>query len=212
MEVSAALAARDPAGLELALSAARAAGVEGRRVEEALLQGYLFLGYPSALEALALWRALSGTEAAPALGPLDEDPAGWPARGEEVCRRVYGGQYLRLRERVRALHPELEAWMVTEGYGKVLGRPGLELRVRELCIAALLAVLGAPRQLHAHLRGALNTGASEEQVEEALARVLPRAGEGEARLARATWDGVRARWRAKRGGGATDTREDGAGE
>ena len=47
-------------------------------------------------------------------------------RGEEVCRTVYGGQYEGLRRNVRDLHPDMERWMVVEGYGKVLGRPGLD--------------------------------------------------------------------------------------
>jgi 4-carboxymuconolactone decarboxylase len=94
--------------------------------------------------------------------------------------------------------------MVVEGYGKVLGRPGLELRVRELCIAALLAVLGATRQLHSHLRGALNAGASCEEVEHALALALPYA-QPDARLrAEETWRAVRERWAAAgRAGGVS---------
>jgi len=58
--------------------------------------------------------------------------------------------------------------MVVEGYGKVLGRPQLDLATRELCIVALLAVLGAPRQLYSHLRGAMNAGADPSEVEETL--------------------------------------------
>jgi hypothetical protein len=50
--------------------------------------------------------------------------------------------------------------MIVEGYGKVLGRPGLDAGdVRELCIVALLAVAGRAAQLYSHLRGALNAGA-----------------------------------------------------
>ena len=85
-----------------------------------------------------------------------------------MCRVVYGGQYERLRENVRALHPAMERWMVVEGYGKVLGRPGLDLRVRELCIIVILAVQGVPRQLYSHIRGAVNAGATEAAIEEAL--------------------------------------------
>ena len=58
--------------------------------------------------------------------------------------------------------------MVAEGYGKVLGRPGLDLVDRELCIVAMLAVQDSPRQLYSHLRGALNAGATEEDVEGVL--------------------------------------------
>jgi 4-carboxymuconolactone decarboxylase len=66
--------------------------------------------------------------------------------------------YERLRLNVRDLHPALDSWMVVDGYGKVLGRPGLDLQRRELCIVAACAAMGQDRQLHSHLRGALNVG------------------------------------------------------
>ncbi len=107
-------------------------------VKEALLQGYLILGYPVALNALARWREISGR---PASAPPEDDWTGLPQRGADVCRRVYGGAYGGLRNNVRALHPDLERWMVEEGYGKVLGREGLDLAERELCVVAMLAAL-----------------------------------------------------------------------
>lgn len=192
VEVSAALAARDPHRLERALEAA-AERADGAEVEEVVLQSYLFLGYPAALNAFGRWRRVSGREAT---APAD-DAHLWPERGEEVCEAVYGGQYADLRANIRRLHPDMERWMVEEGYGKVLGRPGLALPVRELCIVALLAVLDTPRQLHSHLRGALNVGATPAQVEEALeAAVEASPSEVQAR-ARKIWDSVRTRWKEK---------------
>lgn len=170
----------------------RAAEVaEPGAVEEALLQSYLFLGYPAALNALALWRERSDLEA-PA--PTADDWAGWRERGEEVCARVYGEQYERLRANVSRLQPDLERWMLTEGYGKVLGRPELELRVRELCIVALLAGLDAAPQLHAHLRGALRVGATVEEVEEAVSIAVALLAPERGAAARTIWDEVRRRW------------------
>jgi 4-carboxymuconolactone decarboxylase len=187
--LSAALAQRDSTILARAMEACLAAA-DPERAEEVILQSYLFLGYPAALNAFGLWRRVSKREAGEAVPDAWTE---WSVRGREVCQTVYGGQYQGLRRNVRALHPDMERWMVVEGYGKVLGRPGLELAVRELCIAALLAVLGAPRQLYSHLRGALNAGATGEEVEEALevAGALVEAGEADAR---AVWDRVRTRW------------------
>jgi 4-carboxymuconolactone decarboxylase len=165
---SAALAGGDGVRLESALRAA-ADSAAVAEVEEMLLQSYLFLGYPAALRGLAVWRRVSG-RAAPA--PVrDEDE--WAARGAATCSRVYGGQYDRLRQNIAALHPDMERWMVVEGYGKVLGRPGLELATRELCIIALLAPQEAAPQLYAHLRGALNAGATEADVNETVALLGP---------------------------------------
>jgi 4-carboxymuconolactone decarboxylase len=166
-------------------------------VEEALLQSYLFLGYPAALNAIALWRRLSG-RAAPE--PSAQDPEAWGRRGEEVCRVVYGRAYEELRANVRALHPDMERWMVVEGYGKVLGRPGLALAQRELCIVALLAVQDAPRQLYSHLRGALHAGAAEAEVEAALADAAELSAPAARAHARECWRLVRERVGAKAGG------------
>jgi 4-carboxymuconolactone decarboxylase len=46
----------------------------------------------------------------------------------------------------------------------VLSRPGLDLKRRELCIVAACAAAGQQRQLHSHLHGALNSGATPEEV------------------------------------------------
>jgi len=190
VRLSATLASRDPGVIREAMEECLRLG-SLRGTEEVILQSYLFLGYPVALNAFGLWREISGREA----GAASPDSWGeWSHRGGEVCRKVYGGQYEGLRKNVRALHPDMERWMVVEGYGKVLGRPGLALPVRELCIAALLAVLGAPRQLHSHLRGALNTGAGIDQVDLSMA-VAGEFLEGKPGAeARAVWDQVRSRW------------------
>jgi len=194
LRIAAAMGARDQAALEAALQAADREDLAAR-VEEVLVQGYLFLGYPAALNGLALWRRLSGR---PASAPAPDEPQEWATRGARVCQAVYGGQYEGLRENIRSLHPDMERWMVQEGYGKVLGRPGLELVCRELCIVALLAALDVPRQLHSHLRGALQVGASPEQVERAVAVAAEVGGDpGVATRSREVWDAVRTRWTQK---------------
>ncbi len=187
--LSALLAARREDELDSAMRIAeRAAGATA--VEEAILQSYLFLGYPVALNAMARWRALSSV---PRPERAEIDRRTWMDRGEAVCALVYGGQYERLRANVRSLHPDMEHWMVEEGYGKVLGRPGLSLLERELCIVALLAVLDVPRQLYSHLRGALNLGGSEEAVDGALEVGLQYAEPAARQRARETWVAVRSR-------------------
>jgi 4-carboxymuconolactone decarboxylase len=168
INVSAVLATGTTAELEQVLSEA-AAVANATAVEEALLQSYLFLGYPAALRGLEVWRRVSGR---PAPGP-SSDAAEWQRRGEATCAVVYGGQYERLRKNVARLHPDVEQWMVVEGYGKVLGRPGLDLPTRELCIVALLASQDAAPQLYSHLRGALNAGADEAAVESVIRLVSP---------------------------------------
>lgn len=200
VRLAAALAAL-PAG-ELEPHLGRAMAEAGRvRVEELLLQSHLFLGFPAALAAFEAWRRIS-PEPAAVSGATEEEAR---ARGERVCRDVYGKAYGPLRRNVRRLHPDLDRWMVAHGYGRVLGRPGLEVDLRELCNVALLAVKGGEPQVHSHLRGALRVGAKPEEVEAALEAGLsrctaPERAEGLRRL----WARVREGVRRRDGGRARD--------
>jgi XTP/dITP diphosphohydrolase len=132
---------------------------------EALLQTYLFAGYPVALEALLVLHRV----VAELLHEHDWNSEPFQAhrmqeRGEALFARVYGGVAERVISKLGEASPDLAEWMVLEGYGKVLSRPGLAASVREVCVVAVLAVLGHQRQLVSHVRGAALVGASMEQI------------------------------------------------
>jgi 4-carboxymuconolactone decarboxylase len=189
------VAAGDEPTIRHALTSAIEADVSPVWMDELLLQSILMAGYPRALVAFGLWRKLSGTQA-----PADDADADyarlaeWEARGEETCATVYGGNYAKLRRNVRELHPAVDRWMLVEGYGRTLGRPGLDLLRRELCTVAQTAVLQTHRQLHSHLRGALHSGATFEQVDGVLAVVNPLLGHEEWKEVKELWAVVRAGW------------------
>ncbi|MGH7467248.1 MAG: carboxymuconolactone decarboxylase family protein [Longimicrobiales bacterium] len=159
-------------------------------IEEAILQSCLFLGYPTTLQALAVWREVT-QEPVSVESPVNVET--WRERGQEVCAAVYGGQYERLRANVVRLHPDVEQWMLLEGYGKIIGRPGFDLKTRELCIIALLASQEAPHQLYSHLRGALQTGSSLAEVDEVVMSVVRALPTDRAQQARQLWSELRAR-------------------
>jgi 4-carboxymuconolactone decarboxylase len=161
-------------------------------VDELLLQSYLFAGFPRMLNAAREWRRATGLPAvADDEGVHDEKIPEWHARGEATCSAVYGAMYPKLRENMRQLHPSIDAWMIVEGYGKVLGRPGLDLPRRELCIVAACVATGQDRQLVSHLHGAVNVGAPEGWVDGAL-EALREVVEGDAvRRATMLWARVR---------------------
>lgn len=156
-------------------------------VEELVLQTYLFAGFPRALNAAREWRRLSGVSAPEHDEGADYDAERWLARGLETCATVYGPFYDRLRVNIRALHPALDQWMIVEGYGKVLGRPGLDLARRELCIVAACAIARQDRQLHSHLHGALHAGASADVVTGALDSLAPLLGADDVLRYRGLW-------------------------
>ena len=159
--------------------------------EEALLQSYLFVGFPVALQALSMWRERTRQQAPEHAN--NDRPESWRARGEAVCETVYAGQYGRLRENIARIHPDMERWMLEEGYGKVLSRPGLDLKTRELCIIGVLVGLDAPQQLYSHLRGALNAGAPQEDVDAAVEIACAHCSRAAKESARSVWKDFKAR-------------------
>ena len=154
-------------------------------VEELLLQTYLFAGFPRALNATREWRRVSRRPAPTHSAPWD--PEGWRVRGEATCAKVYGAMYDRLRTNIRGLHPELDEWMIVEGYGKVLSRPDLDLGRRELCIVAACIASQQDRQLHSHLHGALNVGVAASVVSEVIDALEPVVGASRTISARMLW-------------------------
>jgi 4-carboxymuconolactone decarboxylase len=66
---------------------------------------------------------------------------------------------------------------ITEGaWGSVWSRPGLTKRERSLITIALLAALGHHEEVVLHVRASANTGASAEDIKEALLHVAVYAG------------------------------------
>jgi 4-carboxymuconolactone decarboxylase len=188
-----AVGARNRAALAITIDAA-AEQADPAQAEEALLQSYLFVGFPIALQALAMWRERTG-HAAPAKASK-ESRSNLRSQGEIVCQTVYAGQYDKLKENIARLHPDMERWMLEEGYGKVLSRPGLDLKLRELCIVGVLVGLDAPQQLYSHLRGALNAGATQDEVDTAVEIACAQSSITAKENARTVWNELKARSRA----------------
>jgi len=187
LDLSAAIGCGEQETIVTALEGARV-GATPARVDEAILQAYLFVGFPAVLGVLGRWRELS--PASPAV--TETEPATlevYRERGEALCRTIYGDAYDSLRANIRGLHPTLDRWMIEEGYGKTLSRPVLTPIERELCIVALLAAGGWEPQLRSHLLGALNVGATPAAVEGALRAGLSLVSDpGSRRQAEALWD------------------------
>ena len=134
-------------------------GIPRKLIYEIILQSYLHDGYATALEGVALLSEI---------WPMDEEEElegyqkweEWERRGIELFRTIYGKVADKVEASVKSNSPEMALWMVREGYGKVLSRPGADICTRELCTVAVLVMKNRPRQLHSHLRGALRVGVS----------------------------------------------------
>ena len=170
---SAAIATGDAELQEQVLSLAVTAEIESDALYEVVLQSYLFLGFPRMLTAVETWSKYFGKSTSESsLAPVSLDESSrWFAEGISLCRRVYGDTFEPLRDRVESMSPEIFRWMIVEGYGKVLSRPGLAIVDRELCIVSSLMVENREQQLYSHLRGALNVGAPMALVTAVIADI-----------------------------------------
>ncbi|HRI86236.1 MAG TPA: carboxymuconolactone decarboxylase family protein [Ignavibacteria bacterium] len=74
------------------------------------------------------------------------------------------------------LSPDLKNWMISDGYGKVMGRKGLNLLEREFINISVLCTRYYENQLHSHLRGCLNLGCDPVMVRMILEELTETAG------------------------------------
>jgi alkylhydroperoxidase/carboxymuconolactone decarboxylase family protein YurZ len=80
------------------------------------------------------------------------------------------------RERLAALHPDLERYITGFIFGEVRDRPGLDGRTQALCVLAVLTAVGGSAQLAANIRYALAAGARPAEIEEVFLLAAPFAG------------------------------------
>lgn len=172
-------AVRADAQLLRAIASTARDTVQARRLYEAMLQTYLFAGFPTALEALGV---VNDVFTATGISSPDVTESynveEFTTRGEALCRDVYGHIYEKMMQRFGSISPSMQSWMITEGYGKTLSRAGLTMLERELCIVCMLAALDRPAQLYSHVRGSINVGATAEHLALCQDVVVEQCGSG----------------------------------
>ncbi len=131
-------------------------------------------------------------------------PAGQSQRwttGMATRRAVLGDAHVEAATARSTPLDEAFQTFITEGaWGSVWSRPGLSRRERSIITIALLAALGHDEELEMHLRATRNTGASAEDVSEALMHVAVYAGVPAANRAYKIAKGVYAEASAPAGG------------
>lgn len=98
-------------------------------------------------------------------------------RGMKTRRAVLGDAHVDRAEAAKSAFDEPFQTLITEGaWGSVWAREALTRRERSLITIALLAALGHEEELAMHCRATANTGATPEDVREALLHVAIYAG------------------------------------
>jgi 4-carboxymuconolactone decarboxylase len=170
VRVSAAIVLGDWRALQR-LRAEAPPGEPDRAWREAVLQSHLFAGFPRLVEAYEVLDRAGG------LGPPDSDEVrsepDLPDRGRPLFDLIYADQSAAVRTKLTTYHPDFAAWIAGHAYGRVLTRPGLTPRQRELLAVASLATLGQSRQLTSHARGALHCGATNQDLADVFSALTP---------------------------------------
>lgn len=170
-----------PVCITQSITTAQRFGIPRQTLYEIVLQSYLFLGFPRMLSAMdTLNQAWPDTTPQPSLlAPVTANEGQeWHDSGIKLCEQVYQQNYSALKRRVEGMSPELFRWMIIEGYGKVLSRPGVDIIDRELAIVAMLMIEQREPQLYSHIKGALNVGADPQLVGTVLDDIGEAAGDG----------------------------------
>jgi 4-carboxymuconolactone decarboxylase len=97
--------------------------------------------------------------------------------GMKVRRRVLGDAHVdRAEANKTALDADFQTFITEGAWGSVWARPQFSLRERSIVTLALLAALGNHEEVAMHVRATANTGATPEDVREAMLHVAVYAG------------------------------------
>lgn len=96
--------------------------------------------------------------------------------GMTIRRRVLGDDHVDgAVAKTTDIDRDFQEWITANVWGDVWARPGLKPRDRSLITIAMLAAAGH-EELDLHLRAARNTGATRDEIVEALLHVAVYAG------------------------------------
>lgn len=91
------------------------------------------------------------------------------ASGLERRRQVMGADFVEQAfSNASEFTQVLQDFITEHAWGTVWCREGIDLKTRSLLTVAMLTALGRQHELAGHVRGALNNGASAEELREVL--------------------------------------------
>jgi 4-carboxymuconolactone decarboxylase len=86
-------------------------------------------------------------------------------RGTALRRKVMGEQHIAKRAASSDRYTKQQNELVTSlAWGTIWSRPGLPLKVRSLVTLGMLAALNRPDEIKGHIVGALNNGATPDEI------------------------------------------------
>lgn len=97
--------------------------------------------------------------------------------GLKVRREVMGDAFVdKAMGNVTPFTAPLQDWINQNAWGSTWQRDGLDRKTRSLITLAFLIAQKSPTELKGHIRGAINNGATVEEIQEVLLHSLPYCG------------------------------------
>lgn len=98
-------------------------------------------------------------------------------KGMEILESISPGAGVRVKDGLGEIAPDMVNYLMEFVFGEISARPGLNMKLREItAVAALTAIGTAPNQLKVHIKGALNSGCTRDEIVEVIMQVLVYAG------------------------------------
>ena len=85
-----------------------------------------------------------------------------------IRSKLWGERREKIERNLEQLDPDLAKLVFEVAYDSVLARPDLDLKTRELLAVTALLSVGGEGELETHIRGALNCGATFNELKETM--------------------------------------------
>ena len=203
IQIAAFTAEGDISRLKPALNEGLDAGLTVNEIKEILVHLYAYIGFPRSLNALFAFmevmdkreekgiKDIVGKEASPVPSDLDRDEY-----GANVRAKLAGMDTVPPPAKWRIFSPVIDTFLKEHLFADLFIRDVISHQERELAtIAALANMTGTGGQLGFHLGGAMNTGLTEEQIEDFISVFETEVSKARAESAKKILVGVLARGR-----------------
>ncbi|MGX1201534.1 carboxymuconolactone decarboxylase family protein [Marinobacter sp. MBR-105] len=108
---------------------------------------------------------------------MSVSPSDRRAQALKLLEQLEPGAPGRVAKNLDDFHPDAAGILLGFAFTDVLAREGMPLKTREMLTVAMLAAMGtAPVQLEFHMRAALNTGITRDEIVEIVLQVAVYAG------------------------------------
>ncbi|MGE3540402.1 MAG: carboxymuconolactone decarboxylase family protein [Candidatus Tectimicrobiota bacterium] len=153
-------------------------GVEAREIQEIFIQGAVYGGFPTMVNALGIARevfeqrgVVVSETTLPEYSLQELEDA-----GRAIRQSLQGSQGQQGYTAPDALGTDLFRLALQYGYGEVWQRPGLDRKGRMACAIGAFVALGCEPQLRGFLPAALRVGFSRDEVIEMVLHTAPYGG------------------------------------